>query len=99
MAGLSCEAYVLGLDRLALVFCFFDGAVAAQETGQVLREGGAWHHRIATGLYSLALQLALDVREQADDRSPALELGLDLRDQSERLGVRVVQVEEDEGWA
>src|ERR1700761_4507033 len=99
MAGLSCEETPLGLDRLALVLCFFDGAVAAQKAGQILREGGPRHHSIATGFDCLALQLALDVREEADDRSPALELGLDLRDQSEGLGVRVVQVEEDEGGA
>src|SRR5882757_10803616 len=37
------------------------------------------------------------MRQEADDRRSAFELGLDLGDQGKRLGVGVVQIEEDEG--
>ena len=93
------------MDGLELVLGLVDGAIAAQQAGKILREGGARHHRVAARLDRFALQFALDVRQEADDRRPALELGLDLGDEGDWLRVGVIQIEEDErrailfGWS
>src|ERR1700723_1562958 len=38
------------------------------------------------------------MREEANDRGASLELGLEFGNQCEGLGVRVVEVEDDEAW-
>src|SRR6185437_9388172 len=76
--GPSSRSGSLCLDRLELILWFVDGAIAAQQSRQVLGKGGARHYGIAARLNRLALQLALDMRQEADDRRAALELGLDL---------------------
>ena len=77
------------------LFLFFE-AVATEEVGQVLREGGARHHGVAAYFHRLGLEIALDVGEEADDGGALLQLGLKLGDERERLGVRVVEIEDDE---
>jgi len=84
----SCEASAL-LVEVWLFFLFH--TVAAEEIGQVLREGGARHDRVATGFDGLGLEISLQMRQEADDGGVALELGLELGDQGQWLGVRVVR--------
>ncbi len=79
-----------------VVFLFVVEAVAAEQVGQVLREGCARHHRVAAGLDCLGLQIALEVREEADDGGALLELGFELGNERQRLGVGVVEVEDDQ---
>src|SRR5580698_7967506 len=38
------------------------------------------------------------MRQEADDGGAALQLGLQLRNQRQRLGVRIVEVEDDQPW-
>jgi len=71
-------------------------AVAAQQVGQILREGGARDYCIATCLDRFGLQLSLQVREEADDRGALLQLRLKLRNQGQRLDIRIVQVEDNQ---
>ena len=68
---LFCLSLLWLLRSLLLVvevaFFFLFEAVAPQEVGEVLREGGARHDGIAPGLDGLGLQVALDVAQEADD--------------------------------
>lgn len=70
--------------------------MAKQQGGKALGKGAARHDGIATGIDGLDLEIALDVGEESNDGGAALELGLDLGDQGERLGVQVVEVDDDE---
>src|SRR6266702_2730053 len=71
-------------------------AVAAQQVGQVLREGGARHDCVASSFDSLGLQIALQVREEADDRCALFQLCLQLGNQRQRLGIGIVQIEDNQ---
>src|SRR3984893_4219977 len=77
---------------------FFFHAIAAKEVGQILREGCTRHDRVATRFNSLGLQISLKMGEETDDGGTALQLGLELGNQRKGLGVRVVEVEDDEAW-
>ena len=63
------------LDRHGFEFLLFIEPVAAQEVGQVLREGRTRHDHVASGIDGLSLEVALQVREEADNRGSLLELG------------------------
>src|ERR1700719_1398220 len=73
----------------------FRGAVAAQQLGQVLGEGGARQYHVASHFVRLLLQVALHVRQEADDRS-LLQFALEFWNESQRLGVHVVHVKNDQ---
>ena len=73
-------------------------AVAAQQVGQVLGEGGAGHNSVASRLDGLDAQVVLQVGEEADDGGALLELCLQLGDEGEGLGVGVIEVEDDQAW-
>ena len=75
---------------------FFLNRVAAQELRQILRKRGARQHHVATGFGGLHLQFALHVRDEADDVGFFLQLAFELGDDGERLGVQVVQINDDE---
>ena len=62
-------------------------------------KGGAGHDHVAARFDGFGFEIALEMREEADDRGALLELGLDLGDQGHGLGSRVVEVEDDERWA
>jgi len=72
------------------------GAVAAEEVREILREGGARNHHVATGFHRLQLQVALHVRHESDDRGFLLQFLLELRYRLQRLGGKIVEVEDDE---
>jgi hypothetical protein len=52
----------LGLHRFDLGV----ESVAAQQVGQVLRKGGAWHHHVTACFHSFRLQVALQMGEKTD---------------------------------
>src|SRR5215469_1617985 len=75
---------------------FFLNRVATQQWRQILRKRRAWHHHIASRFQGLHLQLALHVRDKADDVGLLLQLVLELRNHGERLATQSVQVDDDE---
>src|SRR5215469_5522256 len=75
---------------------FFLNRVATQQWRQILRKRRAWHHHIAACFQGLHLQLALHVRDKADDVGFLLQLVLELRNYCERLATQSVQVDDDE---
>src|SRR5579859_4401927 len=84
------------LRRLRVVILFFFHAIPAQKIRQALRKSRARHHRIASRLSRLHLQIALQMRKKSDDGHRLLQLGLQLGDQCKRLGRGVVQIEDNE---
>ena len=82
------------LVEVRLFFLFH--AVATKEIGQVLREGSTRHHCVATRFDGFGLEVSLQMRKETDDRGVSLQFGLELGDQSQRLGIRIVEVEDDE---
>jgi hypothetical protein len=84
------------LDRLLVIERVFFFGVTAEQIGKILRERRPRHDRVTPSLLSLDLELALDMREEADDRDGLLQLGAELGDQRERLDVVVVQVDDDQ---
>src|SRR5581483_328621 len=75
---------------------FFGCAVAPQQRRQILREGRTRHHHIAASFLRLHLQVALHVRDEADDVGSLLQLRLEFGNGGEGLGVGVVEVEDNE---
>src|SRR5579859_7679179 len=69
-------------------------AVAAKQLRQVLREGRARHYRVASRLLRLKLEVALHVRDEAQDGSSLLEARLELGNGGQRLGIEIVEVED-----
>src|SRR5581483_11114472 len=72
------------------------GRVAAQQLRQVGTEGGARHDHVAASFLRLQLQVALHVRDEADDVGVLLQPRLQLGDERERLRRVAVQVEDDQ---
>jgi len=81
---------------LLLLLGLFGSAVAAEEGGQVLGEGGARHYAVAAGFLGLHLQVALHVRDKAEDRSSFFQLRFHFGNRGERLGVGIVEIEDDQ---
>jgi hypothetical protein len=93
---LTTNEHYKGLKYWLKSLFLFVRAVAAQQVGQVLREGSARHHGVASRFHGLGLQVALQVREEADDGRALLQLRLELGDQRQRLDVGIVEVEHDQ---
>src|SRR5207248_4116650 len=74
----------------------FRGAVPAQQLRKILRERRARQHHVTSHFVRLLLQIALYVGEKSNNRSAFFQLGFELGNQRERLGVGVVQIEDDE---
>ena len=64
--------------------------VAAQDLRQVLRKRRARHHHVASGFLRLHLQLALHVRDEANDVGRLLQLRLQFWNHGERLGAETL---------
>src|SRR5580658_10001159 len=92
----AARAGTLAPTLLCRGFVFW-GTVAAEQLGQVLGECGARQYHVASDLVRLLLQVALHVRQEADDRS-LLQLALEFGNQRQRFGVRVIHVEDDQRW-
>src|ERR1700687_4395300 len=71
--------------------------MAAQQLRQILRKCRAWQHHLTSHFVRLLLQVALHVREESYDRRLLLQLALQFRDERQRLGIGIVQVEDDQG--
>src|SRR5208283_297124 len=71
--------------------------MTAQQLRQVLRKRRARQHHVTAHFVRLLLQVTLYVREESDDRRALLQLALQFWDERQRLGIGVVQVEDDQG--
>src|ERR1700674_50112 len=69
----------------------------AQQLRQILRKRRARQYHVTTHFVRLLLQIALHVREKSNNRRPLLQLALQFRDERQRLGIGIVQVEDDQG--
>src|SRR5882762_4011868 len=74
-----------------------DGAMPAQQLREILRKCRARQHHVTAHFVRLLLQVALHVRQESYDRRPLLQLALQFRDERQRLGIGIVQVEDDQG--
>src|SRR4029077_14582660 len=54
-------------------------------------------YHVTSHFVRLLLQIALHVREESNDRGPLLQLAFQFRDERQRLGIGIVQVEDDQG--
>src|ERR1019366_3621824 len=68
----------------------------AQQLRQILRKRRPRQHHITAHFVSFLLQVALHVREKSDDRRPFFQLAFQFRDERQRLGIGIVQVEDDQ---
>src|SRR5690348_53077 len=68
----------------------------AQKLRKVLGKGRARQHHIATRLGGFLLQIALHVRQEADDGGSLFQLALQPGDGGERLGGDVVEIKNNE---
>src|SRR6202795_4498292 len=73
-----------------------DGSMPAQQLRQILRKCRARQHHVTSHFVRLLLQVALHVREESNDRRPLFQLALQFRDERQRLGISIVQVEDDQ---
>src|SRR5579871_5639797 len=76
--------------------CFGSGSMTPQQRRQILRERGARQYHIATRFLRLHLQLALHMRNETDDCRSLFQFFFQLGDDRQRLGVDVIQVDDDE---
>ena len=93
--GQSLAIGPLRAIEVALIGFVF-GGVAAQDVGQVLRKCGTRHHHVAAGFLGLHLQIALNVRDEADDGCGLLELRAHFGNDRQRLDAVAVQVNHDQ---
>ena len=70
--------------------------MAAEYLGQVLRERRPRQHHITSHFVRLLLQIALDVRQEADDRRVLLQLAFEFGDECQGFGGYVIQVEDNQ---
>src|SRR5258708_12510539 len=68
----------------------------AQQLRQILRKRRARQYHVTSHFVRLLLQVALHVREKPYDRRSLLQLALQFRDERQRLGIGIVQVEDDQ---
>src|SRR5262249_26136197 len=93
------ETQLSQVARLRLVEVhvrFVFRAVAAEDAGQILGESRARHHYIAASLLSFDFQIALNMRDEADDRRRLLEPGAQFGNHGQGLDVVAVQVDDDQ---
>src|SRR6202140_1530666 len=74
-----------------------DGSMPAQQLRQILRKCRARQHHVTAHLVRLLLQVTLHVREESYDRRPLLQFAFQFWNKRQSLGIRVVQVEDDQG--
>src|SRR5271169_1316367 len=80
------------LDWLPMFRLFvFVAGVAAQQLREVLGERRARQHHVASGFGGLHFQLALHVRDEANNVGFLFQLALEFGNNGERLGGHVVQ--------
>jgi hypothetical protein len=63
-----------------------------QQLRQILRKRRPRQNHVASYFVRLLLQISLHVRQKSDDRRPLLQLALQLRNQRQRLGIRIIQI-------
>ena len=86
----------MSLRPIEVLFVLILCAVAAENVRQVLRKRGARHHHITAGFLGFHFQIALNVRDKADNRSALLVFGAHLGNHRQRLDAVAVQINNDE---
>src|SRR5208282_1537443 len=69
----------------------------AQQLRQILRERRPRQHHVTAHFVGFLLQVALHVRKKSNDRRPLFQLAFQFRDERQRLGISIVQIEDDQG--